>query len=108
MGQFKLKRYVCFGLNHMKIYPFIGIACVLSFSQPLLAQVTNSSQSFAVNLMIPDNNASGISSTRAFGSSSMIGLTDVNITLNLAGTFNGDLYAYLRHENSGTFAVLLN
>jgi subtilisin-like proprotein convertase family protein len=95
------------GPNHMKIYPLFGVACVLSLSQPVFAQTTTTSQSFPVNLAVPDNNAVGISSTMAF-TTPIVGLTDLNVTLNLSGTFNGDVYAYLRHEDSGAFAVLLN
>lgn len=71
-----------------------------SFSQAL-----RFSTNYPVNLPIPDNNASGIASTRDFTSPiALIG--DVNVTLDITGNFNGDLYAYLTHESG--FAILLN
>src|SRR6185503_8889130 len=59
----------------------------------------------AENVMVPDNDANGLARTRTF--SSPIGIiTDLNVTLQLSGGFNGDLYAYLVHDTG--FSVLLN
>ena len=58
-----------------------------------------------VNLIIPDGNLNGIQSSQT-----VVGepgtVSDVNVSLNIAGGFNGDYYAYLYHNN--TIAVLLN
>ena len=75
------------------------------------AQVTTRtvSTNFSVNLAIPDNDFSGIASTKAFGGLTLpfeTNVFDLNVTLNISGDYNGDLYAYITH-NSG-FSVLLN
>jgi hypothetical protein len=55
--------------------------------------------------VIPDGSFVGWSDTRAV--SGLAGaITDVTVTLNLSGGWNGDLYAYLTHGDG--FAVLLN
>ena len=54
---------------------------------------------------VPDNNPSGV----AFSfnvSDPAIAITAITVTLDIAGGFNGDLYAYLSHGDG--FAVLLN
>src|SRR5262245_39407569 len=59
---------------------------------------------------IPDANANGIQIQRNFSFVSPIiasNIADLNVTLNIQGDFNGDLYAYITHGNSG-FSVLLN
>lgn len=54
---------------------------------------------------IPDANLNGWSDTRTL--SGVWGfITDVNVTLNISGGFNGDLYVYLSH--GGQTALLLN
>jgi hypothetical protein len=58
-----------------------------------------------VNAAIPDGNPNGMwSSIQASGLQSVI--RDVNVYLNVAGGFNGDLYAYLSYGNGAV--VLLN
>jgi subtilisin-like proprotein convertase family protein len=67
------------------------------------------STNYAVNIAIPDNDISGIASTKAFGGLTLpfeTNVFDLNVTLNITGDYNGDLYAYLTH-NTG-FSVLLN
>jgi len=54
---------------------------------------------------IPDNSMSGV----AFGitvTDPATTITDVSVTLNISGGWNGDLYAYLSHGSG--YAVLLN
>ena len=58
-----------------------------------------------VNQMIPDGSPVGLARTLSVsGQSGTIG--DVQVTLNISGSDNGDIYAYLEHGNG--FAVLLN
>jgi subtilisin-like proprotein convertase family protein len=62
------------------------------------------------NVIIPDNDLSGISETVSLGSS-IQSITGVQLTLDIGGTdnyqpFNGDFYAYLEHGSG--MAVLLN
>ena len=63
------------------------------------------STGFANGVAIPDNNLSGWTDTRTVttaGSS----ISSLSVTLHLSGGWNGDLYAYLAHDNG--FTVLLN
>lgn len=67
---------------------------------------TNYSFSFSPNLAIPDGNFSGLAlSTNLTGMGSL--MTQVTVSLDITGGFNGDLYAYLTGPTGG-FAVLLN
>lgn len=59
-----------------------------------------------LNLAIPDANPVGIANTLQ-GLSGEVGyITNVEVTLNISGGYNGDLYAYLSHSTG--FSVLLN
>jgi len=80
---------------------------VIAIALVALAQTAQAdfSQTFTVNAGIPDGSLVGWSDTRAVPVQPGNTL-DVNVTLNLGGGWNGDLYAYLVH-NTG-FAVLLN
>lgn len=55
--------------------------------------------------VIPDGNPNGWSDTRNLSGIDET-ITDVNVTLNISGGWNGDLYGYLVHDSG--FAVLLN
>ncbi len=59
----------------------------------------------SLNLAIPDANPSGVTSALLI-SGAGASLTDVNVTLNVSGGYNGDLYAYLSYN--GTLVTLLN
>jgi subtilisin-like proprotein convertase family protein len=68
---------------------------------------TTFSSGFANGGVIPDANINGWQDTHtisAFDPGSSI--LNLNVTLNLSGGFNGDLYAYLSHD--GVNVVLLN
>ena len=55
--------------------------------------------------LVPDDNKSGWTDTRTLSGVSGA-IADVSVTLNLSGGWNGDLYAYVVHNDG--FAVLLN
>jgi subtilisin-like proprotein convertase family protein len=81
---------------------FVPLLLVASLSSVAPAAVVFS---WTGSQSVPDNNASGV----AFSfnvSDSAISITDIVVTLDMAGGFNGDLYAYLSHGDG--FAVLLN
>jgi subtilisin-like proprotein convertase family protein len=61
---------------------------------------------FVNGTTIPDGNMSGWSDTRIISGIAQPYIENVNVTLNLSGGWNGDLYAYLAHDSG--FAVLLN
>src|SRR6267154_2409717 len=54
---------------------------------------------------IPDGNLNGVSSTIAV-SGQISALADVQVTLNISGGYNGDLYAYLSY--GGALVPLVN
>ena len=61
---------------------------------------------YGVNAAIPDNSIIGLTDAHTVsGLNSTI--TDIRVTLNISGGFNGDLYGYLRLNNS-PLVVLLN
>jgi len=57
------------------------------------------------SLAIADGNSSGVSDLRQL-SSSVTAIGSLTVSLNISGEFNGDLYAYLRHDSG--FSILLN
>jgi subtilisin-like proprotein convertase family protein len=67
------------------------------------AQLTNY---IAVGLAIPDNDPSGLVSTLSLSDPGG-SIDDVSVNLDIAGGWNGDLYAYLLSP-TGQMAVLLN
>lgn len=56
--------------------------------------------------LIPDNNANGVAFNFNINAPAGALITDVQVSLNIAGGWNGDLYAYLSHGSG--FSVLLN
>jgi subtilisin-like proprotein convertase family protein len=59
-----------------------------------------------LNLLVPDGNPAGLANVQTISSGIAL-ISEISISLQLSGTYNGDLYAYLSHGASG-FAVLLN
>jgi subtilisin-like proprotein convertase family protein len=55
--------------------------------------------------VIPDNEATGVAYALNFGATGLQ-ISDIQVSLNISGGWNGDLYAYLSHGSS--YAVLLN
>ena len=101
----------------MKTTTILGSAAVL----PLLLACAANAALFTYNWssgfssgsgLIPDGNAGGWSDTRQLSGITESRITDVNVTLNVSGGYNGDLYGYLTYiptigSGSG-FAILLN
>ncbi len=56
-------------------------------------------------LAIPDGNPSGVSDKRTINSG-LTSISSITVSLNISGSYNGDVYAYLEHGND--LAVLLN
>jgi len=61
--------------------------------------------SFPVGAAIPDGNLNGFQNSQSIGGLSGQ-ITDLNVTLEISGGFNGDFYAFLTHDS--TTAILLN
>jgi subtilisin-like proprotein convertase family protein len=64
------------------------------------------SESWSGAQIIPDNNASGVAFSFNVAAGGPLLVTNVAVSLNIAGGWNGDLYAYLSHGSG--FSVLLN
>lgn len=92
-------------MKKITINALLLVIAALGLTTPVRGQTITQSTNFSASAAIPDNNASGLASTRTF-SSSIINVTDLNVTLNVSGNFNGDLYGYLTHGSG--FSVLLN
>jgi len=71
------------------------------------ADIMTQTASYSTSLTIPDGNANGVADTEVFSFAGATSIDSLQVTLNIAGGWNGDYYAYLRHGGSG-FAVLLN
>src|SRR5579862_1715479 len=73
-------------------------ALVLCTGGAVLAQPITTNVTFTVNQAIPDGNPSGLANTQTLNFSSIPNfsfITDLTVTLNISGGFNGDYYAYL-------------
>src|SRR5437867_9316147 len=80
----------------------------IGFSLVLLAfgfSTQGMTLSYNVNATIPDGDLNGYQNSQTVSGLSA-SISDVNVTLNISGGFNGDLYGYLYHNN--TNAILLN
>jgi len=79
----------------------------LFFLLPLASQAATYTQ--PVNILVPDNNLTGLSSTITVSGDST-SITGLQVVLNLTGTqtagWSGDIYCYLTH--GAGFSVLLN
>lgn len=91
----------------MKLLAIIlaGLALQLR-PQALATEITASS---FPGVVIPDNETCGVADIINL-STAITSITDVQVTLDISGGFNGDYYAYLRHSDSSGvgFSVLLN
>lgn len=94
----------------LKFHSLKIIAAVAFFAAVIGANaqtLTTNSYFQSVNTVVPDNDSSGLAS--AINVSGIYGtITDISLTLNISGGYNGDLYAYLVNTNTGVFSVLLN
>jgi subtilisin-like proprotein convertase family protein len=89
----------------MKLTAILAAACLAVSAQAQLI-VTNVFEQ-TVNTLIPDANTTGLTSTQNVSGISIAGgIQRLEVTLNITGGWNGDLYAYLAFGDG--FAVLLN
>ena len=58
-----------------------------------------------LNLAVPDGNPAGLANNQTIASG-IASIESVVLTLNISGSFNGDLYGYITHSSG--FSVLLN
>ena len=79
------------------------VSCLFALGWSLSA--TAATFSYSVGTTIPDGNLNGLQNSQII--SGLSGpITDLNVTLEISGGFNGDFYAFLTHNNST--AILLN
>src|SRR5678816_3689067 len=81
--------------------PAFALAGGLAASAQTITTTTN----FVVGRTVPDGSASGLASATNV-STPVVYVTDVNVSVKISGTFNGDLYCYLTHSSG--HSVLLN
>src|SRR5262245_48613764 len=88
---------------------FLLLIFVALFGPRADASITETFNFTVSSGVIPDGNASGFADIRTI-SSSIPAIQSVSLSLNISGGFNGDLYAYVRHNDgvSTGFSVLLN
>ncbi len=89
-----------------RFLPLIGILGVWAFQSIAVASTTWNGPTLNVSTEIPDNDDAGIISTQSVFASGISQIQTVTVTINITGTWNGDLYAYLVHDSG--FSVLLN
>src|SRR6266478_4922013 len=80
----------------------LSVACALALS----LSARGALYTYNVNQAIPDNNPTGLTDSHTV-SGLLFQITDVRVTLNISGGYNGDLYGYLR-LNDSPLVVLLN
>lgn len=84
----------------------IGILMLLLVTLTSRADLTNLTVSVTNNAVVPDANPVGLTSTlNVSGLGEFI--TNITVTLNITGGFNGDLYAYLLSPEDSS-VILLN
>jgi len=84
---------------------FITLAIIVASGTAKAALSYNWNSDFNNAGVISDGNAGGWSDTRTV-TTSETAIGSVNVTLNISGGYNGDLYVYLSHGSG--FSVLLN
>jgi subtilisin-like proprotein convertase family protein len=92
-------------------HPLLLIAVLGAFMPLEMRADYSNTYSFSVGQTIPDNDPTGIAITEAIAGANTR-IDRLQVSLNIAGGYNGDLYAYLYFTNSvqqsSAFAVLLN
>ena len=87
----------------------VGLAVAILLTTVLVsslpAQLLENPTFSGLNLPVPDGNPAGMSFTTNL-ISGINSISSVKVRLNLAGEFNGDLFAYVRHSNQ--IVVLVN
>jgi len=79
---------------------------VLAWAVTMTAQAAVYSYAFTdINTAIPDGDPAGLTDTHSLSGLSGA-ISDITVTLNISGGYNGDLYGYLVSDSG--FAVLLN
>lgn len=86
-----------------KVFLITALSVAVTASAVVPGQI---SQSWSGSQIIPDNSASGVAFAFNVSAGGSLLITNVEVNLNIAGGWNGDLYVYLSHGSG--FSVLLN
>src|SRR5882724_9275604 len=81
----------------------LSISCL--FALACSHSLTAATFTYPVGATIPDGNLNGLQNSQ-FVTSLSGPITDLNVTLEISGGFNGDFYAFLTHDSAT--AILLN
>ena len=79
---------------------------VFSTSSARAASIMENYSFGGLALGIPDGNPSGLADTHSVSGSQITQIESVTVTIDLSGSFNGDIYAYL--TNGSDISILLN
>lgn len=82
------------------------VALALGVSAPAALYNYTFNSGFANGGLIPDGDLTGWSDPRTISGIPDLQIVDLNVTLNISGGDNGDLYGYLQHATG--FVILLN
>ncbi len=82
-----------------------GLTAILELTFAPVALALSITASSSPGIVIPDNNLSGVADTINL-STAITSVSDVTVSLDISGGYNGDYYAYPRYGTG--FAVLLN
>lgn len=85
------------------------MAGVTLMSGVAFGQATETNITFNVNQAIPDGDPSGLTLGQNLTLPTLIGsITNVSVSVNISGGYNGDLYGYLARPGGQGFVVLFN
>jgi subtilisin-like proprotein convertase family protein len=87
-------------MNHLPLFLAAALALPVAHAASIIETFSASPAA-----AIPDGNPSGLASTQTVATT-ITQIENISVTLNVSGTYNGDLYLYLQHDTG--FAVLLN
>ena len=91
----------------MKTKQLLGItAGLMVWAGTAVAQTSETNFTFTVNQLVPDANKNGMFMTTNLNITGGT-ISDVTVSLDITGGYNGDLFAFLSGPNGG-YAVLLN
>ena len=91
---------------NMKFYMLAALVARLALQRCAESSAAEITASSSPGVTILDGDLNGVADTINLNTS-ISSITDVQLTLDISGGYDGDFYAYLQHGNSG-FAVLLN
>ncbi len=92
-----MKRYLC----------LLGLSTSLALpTAHAITETYDFTSGFLNGGLIPDGDPTGLADLRTITGSAINSITDISVTLDIDGTWNGDLYATLQHDTG--FSVLLN